>query len=204
VLWFIIQLMRAKPSLFPQSDRGKKAKYKPQVNSALEPIYHATRAVEESRAANDGKHLSPGNQGPDDGCPSAADFPICCPCVWAGPTAKYMGIGDGLNLVVAPKRLLPVWVKEWNDTGKAHSLLNMTLLLRHGTAIQGVQTVNGFEGKGSLTVAEAEQWLHACACIQSANRSLHTEEIQALAATSKRAKGTIPQDASICDPLSPQ
>jgi hypothetical protein len=106
-----------------------------------------------------------------------------------------MGIRDGLNLVVAPKRLLPVWVKEWNETVKAHSLLNMTLLLGHGPATQGVQTIKGFEGKGSLMVAEAEQWLHACACIQSANSSLHTEEIQALAATSKRAKGTIPHDA---------
>jgi hypothetical protein len=42
------------------------------------------------------------NQGPDDECPSAADFPICCPCVQAGPTAKYMALRDGLNLVVAP------------------------------------------------------------------------------------------------------
>ncbi|GFF36227.1 hypothetical protein IFM61606_02752 [Aspergillus udagawae] len=156
VLWFIIQLMRAKHSLFPRSsDRGKKAKNKPQ----------------------------------------RCRLPDLLPLRADRPTAKYMGIRDGLNLVVAPKRLLPVWVKEWNDTVKAHSLLNMTLLLGHGPAIQGVKTVKGFEGKGSLMVAEAEQWLHACACIQSANKSLHTEEIQALAATSKRAKGTIPQDA---------
>ncbi|GFF81954.1 hypothetical protein IFM53868_03311 [Aspergillus udagawae] len=136
VLWFIIQLMRAKHSLFPRSsDRGKKAKNKPQVNPALEPIYHATRAVEK--------------------------LPDLLPLRADRPTAKYMGIRDGLNLVVAPKRLLPVWVKEWNDTVKAHSLLNMTLLLGHGPAIQGVKTVKGFEGKGSLMVAEAEQWLHA-------------------------------------------
>jgi hypothetical protein len=47
ILWFIIQLMRAKHSLFPRSDRGKKAKNKPQVNPALEPIDHAMQAVEE-------------------------------------------------------------------------------------------------------------------------------------------------------------
>ncbi|GIC85402.1 uncharacterized protein Aud_001233 [Aspergillus udagawae] len=145
VLWFIIQLMRAKHSLFPRSsDRGKKAKNKPQVNPALEPIYHATRAVEK--------------------------LPDLLPLRADRPTAKYMGIRDGLNLVVAPKRLLPVWVKEWNDTVKAHSLLNMTLLLGHGPAIQGVKTVKGFEGKGSLMVAEAEQWLHAWYHSQDADR----------------------------------
>ncbi|GFG00356.1 hypothetical protein IFM53868_10729 [Aspergillus udagawae] len=86
----------------------------------------------------------------------AADFPICCPCVRAGPTAKYMGIRKGLNLVVAPKRLLPVWVKEWNDTVKEHSLLDMTLLLRHGTVIQGVKTIKEFKEKELLMVAEAK------------------------------------------------
>ncbi|GFG07131.1 hypothetical protein IFM5058_03268 [Aspergillus udagawae] len=93
--------------------------------------------------------------------PKRCRLPDLLPLRADRPTAKYMGIRDGLNLVVAPKRLLPVWVKEWNDTVKAHSLLNMTLLLGHGPAIQGVKTVKGFEGKGSLMVAEAEQWLHA-------------------------------------------
>ena len=68
-------------------------------------------------------------------CPSAADFPICCPCVQAGPTAKYMAPGDGLNLVVTPRCLLPVWVKEWKDTVELHQLLNMTLRVGHGTPI---------------------------------------------------------------------
>lgn len=119
----------------------------------------ATQAVEKSRAANDGKHLSPNNQGSDDECPSAADFLICCPCVRAGPTAKSIEIRDGLNLVVAPKRLLPVWVKEWHDIVEPHPLLQMTLLLGHGTLIQGVQTVRELGEKKSLMIAEAEDWV---------------------------------------------
>ncbi|EAW18836.1 uncharacterized protein NFIA_087920 [Aspergillus fischeri NRRL 181] len=47
-----------------------------------------------------------------------------------------MALRDGLNLVVVPRRLLQVWVKEWKDTVEPHQLLNMTLLLGHGTPIQ--------------------------------------------------------------------
>jgi hypothetical protein len=49
---------------------------------------------------------------PDDECPSAADFPICCPGVRAGPTAQYMAIRGGLDLVVVPRALISVWVEE--------------------------------------------------------------------------------------------
>ncbi|RHZ52844.1 uncharacterized protein CDV56_107162 [Aspergillus thermomutatus] len=52
----------------------------------------ARQAVEKSQAANNGKHLLPDDQEPDDEALSAADFPICCPCVRAGPTARYMAI----------------------------------------------------------------------------------------------------------------
>jgi hypothetical protein len=107
--------------------------------------------------------LSPYNQGPDDECSSAADFSICCPCMQAGPTAKYMALRDGLNLVVVPKRLLPAWVKEWKDTVERHQLVNMTLLLGHGTPIEGIQTVRAFPTvtySGSLRLESA-----SCICV---------------------------------------
>jgi hypothetical protein len=101
--------------------------------------------------------LSPDNQGPDDECPSAADFPIYCHCVQTSPTAKYMALHNGLNLVVVPKRLLPVWVKEWKDTVEPHQLVNMTLLLGHGTPIEGIQTVRAFPHRNLLMITEARE-----------------------------------------------
>lgn len=100
----------------------------------------------------------------------------------AGPTAKSIEICDGLNLVVAPKRLLPVWVKEWHDTVKPHPLLQMTLLLGHGTPIQGVQTVRELGEKKSLMIAEAEDWVQVCVCMVSNDSTLHMDEAKAAAA----------------------
>ncbi|KAF4167120.1 hypothetical protein CNMCM6936_005648 [Aspergillus lentulus] len=124
-----------------------------------------------------------------DECPSTADFSICCPCVQAGPTTKYMAPRDGLNLGVAPRRLLPVGVKEWKDTVELHQLLNMTLLLGHGTPIEGIQTVRAFPHCNLLMIAEARKWLDARASMESADQSLHTEEIEAVADAAKHERG---------------
>jgi hypothetical protein len=106
-----------------------------------------------------------------------------------------MALRDGLNLVVAPRRLLPVWVKERKDTVELHQLLNMTLLLGHGTPIEGIQTVRAFPHRNLLMIADAREWLDARASMESADQSLHTEEIEAVADAAKHDKGTIPNDA---------
>jgi hypothetical protein len=140
--------------------------------------------VEASRAAGDGKHLPRDSQG--NVCPSTDNFPICCPCVQSGPTAKYMALRPGLNLVIAPRRLLPMWVKEWKDTVEHHSLLKMTLLLGHGTAIPGVKSVESFQQKELLMIAEAKRWAEARAWMKSEDLERHTERARALEAASIR------------------
>lgn len=50
-------------------------------------------------------------------------------------------------------------------------MLGIALLLGHGTAIQGIKTVKEFKKMESLMVAETKQWLDACACIQSTDRT---------------------------------
>ncbi|GFF81336.1 hypothetical protein IFM47457_05432 [Aspergillus lentulus] len=95
---------------------------------------------------------------------------------------------DGLNLGVAPRRLLPVGVKEWKDTVELHQLLNMTLLLGHGTPIEGIQTVRAFPHCNLLMIAEARKWLDARASMESADQSLHTEEIEAVADAAKHER----------------
>ncbi|RHZ45234.1 uncharacterized protein CDV56_103757 [Aspergillus thermomutatus] len=155
----------------------------------------AWQAVEKSLLDNDGRHLSPDDQKPGDECPSAADFPICCPCVREGPTAKYTAVHNGLNLVVVPKRLIPVWVKEWNDTVKPHDLLRMHLLLGHGTQIKGIRTVTEFQHKDLLMIPEAKEWLHAHACLASRDKTLGTDKMKALKLASEEECGTIPKDA---------
>lgn len=100
----------------------------------------------------------------------------------ASPIAKSIEIRDGLNLVIIPKRLLPVWVKEWHDIVKPYPLLQMTLLLGHSTLIQGVQTVRELSKKKSLMIAEAEDWVQVCVCIVSNNSTLYTDKVKAAAA----------------------
>jgi hypothetical protein len=58
----------------------------------------------------------------------------------------------------------------------------MTLLLGHGTPIEGIQTVRAVPQRNLLMIAEAREWLRACACMESYDQSLHTEEMQAVAA----------------------
>ncbi|KAF7128806.1 hypothetical protein CNMCM5793_003715 [Aspergillus hiratsukae] len=158
-------------------------------------VHIAWQAVEESRAAKDGRHLLSDDQQPDAKCPSAAEFPICCPCIKGGPTAQYVKINHGPNLVVVPARLIPVWEEEWTKTVDDHHRLRMHLLIGHRTEVNGRETVQEFERKDWLTIKEAQQWLDARADMESLDASLHKETTRKLREASFQEPGTIPEDA---------
>ena len=57
----------------------------------------------------------------------------------------------------------------------------MTLPLGHGTPIKCIQKIRAFPQRNLLMIAEAREWLRACARMESYDQSLHTEEMQAVA-----------------------
>lgn len=111
-----------------------------------------------------GAHLPADAKQPGARCPSADGFPLECPCVPDGASAKIRLLVHGMNLIVVPKRLLPSWTMEWAKVVVAEAPeKSPVLLIGHSIAIRGFQKVESYRPRKDLQHVKAQQWADAAA-----------------------------------------